>query len=93
MLDTSTSPSLSFYVGNLMLPQCYGITVLQQTQPFNLLVNLLTNITDFFYLGISLQFATKVFQAVVNEKDFNSLTSILRKAELENKLMVIQFIV
>ncbi|XP_015773094.1 PREDICTED: basic leucine zipper and W2 domain-containing protein 1-like [Acropora digitifera] len=37
--------------------------------------------------GISLQFATKVFQAVVNEKDFNSLTSILRKAELENKLM------
>ncbi|KAJ7365670.1 Basic leucine zipper and W2 domain-containing protein 2 [Desmophyllum pertusum] len=37
--------------------------------------------------GLSLQFLTKVFQSWVKEKDFNSLSSSLRKAELENKLL------
>ncbi|XP_078378726.1 eIF5-mimic protein 2-like [Oculina patagonica] len=37
--------------------------------------------------GIALQFLTKVFQSMVKEKDFNSLSSSLRKAELENKLL------
>lgn len=37
--------------------------------------------------GIALQFLTKVFQSVVKEKDFASLSSVIRKAELENKLM------
>ena len=35
-----------------------------------------------------MQFLTKVFQSVVKEKDFTSLSSLIRKAELENKLMV-----
>ncbi|XP_048580258.1 eIF5-mimic protein 2 [Nematostella vectensis] len=38
--------------------------------------------------GISLAFITKLFQAWVNEKDFNHLSLNLRKAELENKLMM-----
>ncbi|XP_068669859.1 eIF5-mimic protein 2-like [Montipora capricornis] len=37
--------------------------------------------------GIALQFVTKVFQSIVKEKDFICLTSALRKAELENKLL------
>lgn len=37
--------------------------------------------------GIALHFVTKVFQSIVKEKDFNSLSSTLRKAELENKLL------
>lgn len=35
-----------------------------------------------------MQFLTKVFQSVVKEKDFASLSSLIRRAELENKLMV-----
>ncbi|XP_020630837.1 basic leucine zipper and W2 domain-containing protein 2-like, partial [Orbicella faveolata] len=37
--------------------------------------------------GLALQFLTKVFQSWVKEKDFASLSSSLRKAELENKLL------
>ncbi|XP_027044516.1 eIF5-mimic protein 2 [Pocillopora verrucosa] len=37
--------------------------------------------------GLALPFLTKVFQVWVKEKDFTSLSSALRKAELENKLL------
>ena len=40
------------------------------------------------YIGLALQFLTKVFQSWVKEKDFANLSSSLRKAELENKLLV-----
>ena len=48
----------------------------------------LLQLTEFFYLGLALPFLTKVFQVWVKEKDFTSLSSALRKAELENKLLV-----
>ena len=41
-----------------------------------------------FSSGIALKFVTKVFQTMVNEKDFACLSSALRKAELENRLLV-----
>ena len=40
------------------------------------------------FVGIALQFVTNVFQSWMKEKDFNTLSSALRKAELEDKLLV-----
>ncbi|KXJ21157.1 basic leucine zipper and W2 domain-containing protein 1 [Exaiptasia diaphana] len=37
--------------------------------------------------GIALQFVTKVFKEWVNERDFSHLSSSLKKAELENKIL------
>lgn len=43
-----------------------------------------------FFLGISASFAVKMFRAWIAEKDANSVTSSLRKANLDIRLLVRQ---
>ena len=38
--------------------------------------------------GVSLEFATLLFQAWLTERDINAVGSALRKAQLEGKLLV-----
>lgn len=41
-----------------------------------------------YYTGIAASFAVKLFKAWIAEKDANALTSALRKASLDKKLLV-----
>lgn len=41
-----------------------------------------------YFLGISLDFATLMFQTWINEKDMNHIGSNLKKSQMEGRLMV-----
>lgn len=44
------------------------------------------------YTGIAASFAVKLFKAWIAEKDANAVTSALRKASLDKKLLVCLFV-
>lgn len=48
-------------------------------------------ISSFFKTGIAASFAVKLFKAWMAEKDANSVTSSLRKANLDKRLLVSVF--
>jgi hypothetical protein len=43
---------------------------------------------SWYIAGISASFAVKLFKAWISEKDANAVTSALRKANLDKKLLV-----
>lgn len=47
---------------------------------------------SFFLTGIAASFAVKLFKAWMAEKDANSVTSSLRKANLDKRLLVSVFL-
>lgn len=48
----------------------------------------LTHVCYWYLAGISASFAVKMFKAWISEKDANAVTSALRKANLDKKLLV-----